>query len=58
MQNEEDHQLLQNLEGRLSVVENWKEEMSVEMVNRLVSQITDRLNKNLVMYLPKVGKMI
>jgi hypothetical protein len=42
---------------RITVLENWKEEMQVEMVNRLLDQVTDRLNKDIDFHLPRIGRL-
>ena len=44
------------LENRLTVLENWKDAMQVEMVVRLMEQICNRINMNVGLHLPKVGK--
>ena len=43
---------------RVLVLENWREEMSVEIINRLLDQFTQKINKDMAIYLPKVNKMI
>ena len=43
---------------RILVLENWREEMSVEIINRLLDQFTQKINKDMAIYLPKVNKMI
>ena len=43
---------------RFTVLENWKEEMQVEMVNQLLDQVMNRLNLNIDFYLPKIGKLL
>ena len=45
-----------DFENRLTVLENWKEAMQVEMVVRLMEQICNRINMNVGVHLPKVGK--
>jgi len=41
--------------NRLSSLENWKEDMQVELVTRLLEQIATRMDMNLNLYLPKVA---
>ena len=45
-----------DLENRLTVIESWKDAMQIEMVVRLMDQICDRINMNVDVHLPKVGK--
>ena len=45
----------QDLEGRMTTVENWKESMQVEMVTRLCEQVCLRINMNMMTHLPRVG---
>ena len=42
----------------MTVLENWKEAMQVEMVTRLMEQVCDRINLNTEGSLPKLGKVI
>jgi hypothetical protein len=44
-----------DLLNRIHSLETWKEDMQVEMVNRLLEQIANRMDMNLNMYLPKVA---
>ena len=45
-----------DLENRLTVIESWKDAMQIEMVVRLMDQICNRINMNVGVHLPKVGK--
>ena len=42
----------------MTKVENWKEAMQVEMVERLMEQVCNRINLNPMAHLPKVGKLM
>jgi hypothetical protein len=46
------------MESRMTIVENWKEAMQVKIVVRLMEQVCDRINMNVSMHLPVVGKYI
>jgi hypothetical protein len=45
-------------EKRLTVVENWKENMQVEMVNRLTDQVANKFNMDMHRHLPKVAELM
>ena len=55
MQQDEDVQKLNDLDARLNSVEDWKEEMSAKIINRLLEQLTNKLNLNLRTHLPRVA---
>ena len=40
----------------MTVLEGWKESMQVEIVVRLMEQVCDRINMNVQMHLPEVGR--
>ena len=54
----ENHLNYKKLELRLAILEAWKDEMSAEIINRLLDQFTAKINKNLSVYMPRVDKMI
>ena len=39
-------------------MEQWKNDMNAELVTRLTDQISERLNKNIQISLPRVGKLM
>ena len=47
-----------DMEQRMTKVEHWKEAMQVEMVERLMEQVCNRINLNPMAHLPKVGKLM
>ena len=47
-----------DIESRMSLLENWKEQMQVTMVMRLMEQVCNRINLNPAQHIPKLGKLI
>ena len=46
------------LEDRINILESWKLEMQSEIINRLLDQFANKINKDLRRYLPAVGKLV
>ena len=43
---------------KVNNLEMWRDDMKAEVVNRLLTQFTEKINLNLEQHLPKVGKVI
>ena len=57
-QEEQNFQYYNDLDSRLGLVENWKDEMELNISNKLLEQFTHRINKNLSVHLPAVDKIV